>query len=91
MEITNYEVMEDDGVSTVRAREAGREEIHAFAIGDNSPSHHEVHRVRNVGDERAVSLHVYGEDLTRRTLFGGRGLKVDGKDMCFAFKNDPAY
>ena len=91
MEVTNYEVVEDDGVGTIHVREASREEIRAFAIGDNSPTNHEVHRVRNIGDQRAVSLHIYGADLTKRTLFFGRPLKVDGKEACFAFKNDPVY
>ena len=47
--------------------------------------------MRNTGAERAISLHVYGDDLTKRTLFNGRGLIVDGKEKCFAFQGSPAY
>jgi hypothetical protein len=48
--------------------------------------------VRNVGETRAVSLHVYGSDLTQRTLFGGRGIQVEGKTGCMAFlSKEPVY
>ncbi len=60
-------------------------------IGDNRQPNTEVHRVRNIDGRRAMSLHVYGGDLTQRTLFNGRGIQVDGKDHCFAFSNAPAY
>jgi predicted metal-dependent enzyme (double-stranded beta helix superfamily) len=91
LEVTNYGVVEDDGVGLIRLREVSREQLDAGILGDNRDPTTEVHRVRNTGSERAISLHVYGCDLTKRTLFHGRGIRVDGKDGCRAFSNAPAY
>jgi predicted metal-dependent enzyme (double-stranded beta helix superfamily) len=91
LEITNYAIAADDGEGLIHLREHSREHLTAGLIGDNRDPATEIHRVRNVGAERALSLHVYGNDLTRRTLFRGRGITVDGKQECFAFRNAPAY
>jgi len=92
LEVTNYRVVEDDGSSPLRLAEIGRETLRGGLTGDNMGENTEVHRVRNVGSTRAISLHVYGADLTKRELFSGRGIRVDGKGECFAFqKSDPAY
>ena len=91
LEITNYGVTEDEGRSPLHLREVSREHLRAGLMGDNRQPETEVHRVRNTGSSRATSLHVYGGDLTKRILFGGRGIRVDGKDRCFAFSNAPAY
>ena len=92
MEVTNYAVIEDDGQSNIKLAEVGREHAQAFSIGDNAGKDTEVHRVRNVGETRAVSLHVYGADLTKRTLFDGRGIQVEGKTGCMAFQSkEPVY
>jgi len=91
LELTNYGIVEDDGKSLLHLREASRELLHAGILGDNRDPLTEVHRVRNTGSERALSLHVYGQDLTKRTLFNGRGIRVDGKEGCRAFLNAPAY
>lgn len=91
LELTNYAVTRDDKVGPLHLREVGRERLRAGLIGDNREPDTEVHRVRNTGSERAISLHVYGNDLTKRTLFNGRGLIVDGKETCFAFHGSPAY
>ncbi len=86
MEVTNYEVIGNDEGQPLRLRECGREQISAFAVGDNAAAETEVHRVRNIGTERAISLHVYGDDLTQRTLFNGRGIRIEGKTGCMAFQ-----
>ncbi len=91
LEVTNYAVAEDDGVSPLKLLEVSRDSLGAGLLGDNREPDTEVHRVRNTGSERAISLHVYGRDLTKRTLFGGRGIRIDGKDGCRAFSNAPAY
>jgi predicted metal-dependent enzyme (double-stranded beta helix superfamily) len=91
LEVTDYRVRDDDGEGTIVLAEHVRAVLGAGEMGDNSGLHTEVHRVRNVGTERAISLHVYGADLTQRTLFNGRGISVDGKGQCMAFLNDPAY
>lgn len=91
LEITNYGLVDDDGQGPLRLSEVGREQMRAGLIGDNRQPDTEVHRVRNIGTERATSLHVYGADLTRRTLFDGRGIVIDGKTGCRAFSNAPAY
>jgi predicted metal-dependent enzyme (double-stranded beta helix superfamily) len=91
LELTNYAVVLDDKAGPLHLREVGRERLLTGLIGDNREPDTEVHRVRNTGSERAISLHVYGDDLTKRTLFGGRGLIVDGKEKCFAFQGSPAY
>lgn len=91
LEVTNYGVADDDGRAPLRLREVGREHLQAGLIGDNRLPNTEVHRVRNTGTRRATSLHVYGGDLTQRTLFNGRGIIVDGKDGCRGFSNAPAY
>ena len=91
LELTNYAVTLDDKTGPLHLREVGREHLRTGLIGDNREPNTEVHRVRNTGLERAISLHVYGDDLTKRTLFNGRGLIVDGKETCFAFQGSPAY
>lgn len=92
MEITNYAVVEDEEGRPLRLTETDREQCAAFSIGDNGASGREIHRVRNVGAERAVSLHLYGDDLTQRTLFNGRGIRIEGKTGCMAFQTgEPAY
>ena len=91
LEVTNYGVLDDDDQGLILLREVGREHLLAGVIGDNRLPGTEVHRVRNIGRERAISLHVYGSDLTRRTLFGGRGIRVEGKTGCFAHSSAPAY
>ena len=91
LEITNYGVLDDGAAGPLHLREVGREHLRTGLIGDNREPNTEVHRVRNTGLERAISLHVYGDDLTKRTLFNGRGLIVDGKETCFAFQGSPAY
>jgi len=90
LEVTNY-AADNDGEGPIKLSEAGRESVDAGLIGDNREPTTEVHRVRNVGADRAISLHVYGNDLTRRTLFDGREIRVDGKEGCFAFESRPAY
>jgi 3-mercaptopropionate dioxygenase len=42
----------------------GRSENHAGDVGGFAPPG-DIHRVRNVGDETAISIHVYGTDVTR--------------------------
>ena len=91
LEVTNYAVVLDEKAGPLHVREVGRERMRPGLIGDNREPDTEVHRVRNTGTQRAISLHVYGDDLTKRTLFGGRGLIVDGKEKCFAFQGSPAY
>ena len=72
-------------------KETDREMLDAGLLGDNREPALEVHRVRNIGTDRAISLHVYGSDLTQRTLFDGRGIRIDGKGTCMAFQDSPAY
>jgi predicted metal-dependent enzyme (double-stranded beta helix superfamily) len=91
VEVTNYSVLPAAASGPLHLREVGREHVGEGVMGDNLGADTEVHRVRNVGRDRALSLHVYGNDLTKRTLFGGRGLIVDGKEKCFAFQGSPAY
>ena len=47
--------------------------------GDNGADDREIHLVRNVSDVRAMSLHVYGADLTKRKPFDGRSIRVAGE------------
>ena len=42
----------------------GRSENQAGDVGGFAPPG-DIHRVRNVGDETAISIHVYGTDVTR--------------------------
>ena len=42
----------------------GRHENHAGDVGGFAPPG-DIHRVRNVGDTTAISIHVYGTDVTR--------------------------
>ncbi len=91
LEVTNYGIVEDDGKGPFQIREVSRETLRAGLLGDNREADTEVHRVRNTDGERSISLHVYGSDLTKRTLFNGRGIRLDGKDGCRAFSNAPAY
>jgi len=91
LEVTNYAVAADDGRGPLQLREVSREALRSGLLGDNREPSTEVHRVRNIDGDRSISLHVYGSDLTRRTLFGGRGIQVEGKTGCRAFSNAPAY
>jgi predicted metal-dependent enzyme (double-stranded beta helix superfamily) len=91
LEVTNYDIVADDGVRPLQLREVSREALAAGLLGDNREPSTEVHRVRNIDGERSISLHVYGSDLTKRTLFRGRGIQVEGKTGCRAFSNAPAY
>lgn len=91
LEVTNYAVLDGESNGRVHLREVGRDHVLAGIIGDNREPDTEVHRVRNVGGTRALSLHVYGRDLTQRKLFDGRGIVVDGRQHCFAFQTAPAY
>lgn len=43
---------------------AGRNENHVGSVSGFAPPG-DIHRVRNIGDSVAVSLHVYGADITR--------------------------
>lgn len=48
-----------------RRRRADRLDRHAAGeVGGFAPPG-DIHRIRNVGDESAISLHVYGTDITR--------------------------
>ena len=91
LEVTDYAVAEDDGSSPFVVNEVRREILSAGLTGDNLGADSEVHRVRNVGTERAISLHVYGDDLTKRELFFGRGVRVDGREDCFGHQQKTAY
>ncbi|MCB9897439.1 MAG: cysteine dioxygenase family protein [Planctomycetes bacterium] len=91
LEVTDYDVVEDPGTGPLLLAERARDVLGAGLTGDNGQPGTEVHRVRNTGSERAMSLHVYGSDLTKRTLFDGRGIRVEGKTGCFAFDDRPAY
>ena len=42
----------------------GRSENHVGDVGGFAPPG-DIHRVRNVGDETAISIHVYGTDVSR--------------------------
>ena len=42
----------------------GRSENHVGDVGGFAPPG-DIHRVRNIGDETAISIHVYGTDVTR--------------------------
>lgn len=91
LEVTDYEITTDDGRSPLLLAERGRTLVGAGLLGDNRDPAQEVHRVRNTGTARAVSLHVYGADLTQRTLFGGRGIRiVEGEGRVDA-QGAPAY
>lgn len=83
LELTDYAVTADDGKTPFQVKEVRRDIVTAGLTGDNSGKDTEVHRVRNVGTHRAISLHLYGDDLTKRELFFGRGVRVEGKDECF--------
>jgi predicted metal-dependent enzyme (double-stranded beta helix superfamily) len=91
LEVTDYAVVKDDGRSPFLINEVRREMLSAGLTGDNLAPDSEVHRVRNVGTERAISLHVYGDDLTKRELFFGRGVRVRGREDCFGHQQKTAY
>jgi predicted metal-dependent enzyme (double-stranded beta helix superfamily) len=91
LEITNYRVVEDVEGQPLVLEETERDGLSSGMLGDNRLRTKEIHRVRNVGTERAMSLHVYGSDLTRRKPFDGRGIRVLGKTECLAFQDQPAY
>ena len=91
LEVTNYRVVEDVDGAPLLLAESDRAVLLTGTLGDNKLPAHEIHRVRNVGTQRAVSLHVYGADLTKRKPFDGRGIVVQGKTECLAFQDRPAY
>jgi len=91
LEVTNYQVLADEADKPLLVKEWSRELLREGLTGDNRAADTEVHRVRNVGERRAISLHVYGSDLTRRKPFAGRGVRVEGKAMCQAFLDQPVY
>ncbi len=91
LELTDYAIIENDGSAPFQVREVRRSVVRSGLTGDNSGEDTEVHRVRNVGTERAISLHLYGDDLTERELFFGRGVQVDGKADCFGHQQKTAY
>ncbi|MBO0824259.1 MAG: cysteine dioxygenase family protein [Actinobacteria bacterium] len=51
----------DDGR---QLRDVGRNENHIGSVSGFAPPG-DIHRVRNIGDDVAISLHVYGADITR--------------------------
>ncbi len=92
LEVTNYEIADlDDERGVIHLKEGTRDRLAAFSTGDNLVASTEIHRVRNIGDKRAVSLHVYGSDLSKRIFFGGRRIFIQGKEACMAFPAQPAY
>lgn len=91
LEVTNYRVVADVDGKPLLLDETDRETLLTGTLGDNRVDGTEVHRVRNVTTERAMSLHVYGSDLTQRKPFEGRGIQVQGKHECLAFQDRPAY
>lgn len=91
LEVTNYEKVGEDPGGPILLREVDRDMLLPATIGDNGDPRTEIHRVRNIGTERAISLHLYGSDLTKRKAFEGRAIKVEGKQACLAFQDHPAY
>ena len=56
---TEHEELFDEALNPVGTRDNPPGEVSGFAPpGD-------IHRIRNVGDEIAISLHIYGTDITR--------------------------
>ncbi|ONI91559.1 cysteine dioxygenase [Saccharothrix sp. ALI-22-I] len=54
-----HEELYDEALNPIRTRDNPPGEVSGFAPpGD-------IHRIRNVGDETAISLHIYGTDITR--------------------------
>ncbi|WP_181774112.1 cysteine dioxygenase family protein [Amycolatopsis pittospori] len=54
-----HEELFDEALNPLGTRDNAPGEVSGFAPpGD-------IHRIRNVGDETAVSLHIYGTDITR--------------------------
>jgi predicted metal-dependent enzyme (double-stranded beta helix superfamily) len=54
-----HEELFDEALSPIGTRDNAPGEVSGFAPpGD-------IHRIRNVGDEIAISLHIYGTDITR--------------------------
>jgi predicted metal-dependent enzyme (double-stranded beta helix superfamily) len=54
-----HEELFDEALNPIGTRDNPPGEVNGFAPpGD-------IHRIRNVGDETAVSLHIYGTDITR--------------------------
>lgn len=91
LEVTDYAHIGDLDDETLNVRETRRDSLGAGTMGDNGDPAGEIHRVRNTGLARAISLHVYGSDLTKRAPFEGRKVAVDGKQGCLAFTGIPAY
>ena len=54
-----HEELYDAGLTLI-----GRSENHVGDVGGFAPPG-DIHRVRNIGDETAISIHVYGTDVTR--------------------------
>jgi len=56
---TEYEELYDEALNPIGARDSQPGEVSGFAPpGD-------IHRIRNHGSETAISLHIYGTDITR--------------------------
>ena len=91
LEVTNYELLGELDGDKLNVRETTRGSLSAGTMGDNGDPAGEIHRVRNTGLQRAISLHIYGSDLTKRPAFEGRQVCVDGKDGCLGFTGIPAY
>jgi predicted metal-dependent enzyme (double-stranded beta helix superfamily) len=56
---TEHEELYDEALSPVGTRDGSSGEVSGFAPpGD-------IHRIRNISDEIAISLHIYGTDISR--------------------------
>jgi 3-mercaptopropionate dioxygenase len=56
---TEHEELFDEALNPIGARDSHPGEVSGFAPpGD-------IHRIRNTGSETAISLHIYGTDITR--------------------------
>ena len=91
LSITNYAIEEDVVGQPLLIREVDRERVAAGILGDNRRAGTEIHRVRNTGGERAVSVHVYGADVTLRKPFEGRGIQVVGEQGLLGAQDAPVY
>jgi predicted metal-dependent enzyme (double-stranded beta helix superfamily) len=91
LEVTDYDHIGDLDDDTLNVRETKRYTLGTSTMGDNGDPAGEIHRVRNTGLARAISLHIYGSDLTKRSPFEGRKVAVDGKQGCLGFTGMPAY
>jgi predicted metal-dependent enzyme (double-stranded beta helix superfamily) len=56
---TEHEELFDEALNPMGTQDNPPGEVSGFAPpGD-------IHRIRNIGDETAISLHIYGTDITR--------------------------